>query len=1257
MLRNLVAACVIATSLFCACAKAGEQPTTTEEAATGATAKDFISPSVLRPDALRTAKAKELLRRRETDENEVLVREQQYIRPRAWPKTEIDEGMRRKAIAATRQMKGFAREPVRNQKTRPRPNDGPAGQTPKNPAGRSGPRISDIFANPEIIDRLPDGRFDLPTAQCKWSSAGPTNINGRVTSIAIDPNDGTRVFITTVGGVWRSTDSGRRWTRVAEEDVARMFASIAVNPGNGAEIFAGAGDPNYHGGGGGVFVSTSNGDPGTWTKSTPGSMDGLTIYRLRIDPAAPNNIYAATSGGVFLGSRSGGSISWARVASFDAWTNDLAVDFSVSPRIIYAAVRSGSASFGNGVWKYNGTSWSKRDSGIPTASGRTIALALAQSSPNVLYVKLEKGSDGTLQGLYKTTTAGETTGLPAGTNAWSLLPGGSVLNDSLWTGGGYSWYNSMIEVDPSDANVVWASGLKVYRSTNGGTSFVNVAVSPDAAYPSSVHDDNHAVAFDPTNPKIVYLGNDGGIDKTTDTSDANWSWRDIAHGLILTEYYEAGTQWAPASILTGGAQDNGNSITFGNRTWYNPGGCDGFDAQVDAADASTVYANCNGGLYEFVNPVPGTPGGGSTIAWTTPSGINPKAPLMTDPLLAGAALMVGARAVADPPAPAPATWDPQRVLKTTDGVNWTSASTEASGQGAFTFFAIAPSSSFQTYYAGVVDGASATVWRTTNGGGMWLKTTAGLPANMAPNNAAVDYSNANKAFLALGGSAGGAVAVTTDGGANWSTLPGSGAGALPNIPVTSIAIDSWNANVVYAGTSAGVFRGVVAFPASGAPTATWEPFVDGMPVAADISNLYVNPQTDVLVASTYGHGMYQRELSPYANCADKMLVVRDNVFDRGQSPSPSDVPDAEYPVPDPARPGFYKPDDAGRLYWWTSADVKTDVPSAAPAANQIASADHVEFDACPPRLSSCPPGTIIDADPRRAAGAKVYAQVANKGVDPVTNVRVIALWAEATAGLPLLPADFWTMTFPGGGAPCGPLDTSTGWRLANTTSPCKLISSIGPEVPEVAKWDWSVPAGAAEHSCMLVIVESADQPLPSWVRSMNELRPWELVPRNRQISLRNLHIVDSSTPGGTAGGSTGMGVPNPTKDQTPMSLTISRADMYPGGRVIVMLPKAARGRVSDKSLRGLRPVTDFLLTDDTRRMIERDQLDPGLAFEATARQSTISDLLVPPGQSWKIGLVYDSGPGKPNTASRFTVVQRQGSTILGGSDFLLRIKP
>ena len=66
----------------------------------------------------------------------------------------------------------------------------------------------------------------------------------------------------------------------------------------------------------------------------------------------------------------------------------------------------------------------------------------------------------------------------------------------------------------------WSPGPAVF-----GTDAVSVPL----------HADQHAIVFDPQNPNFVYIGNDGGIYKSTDMS-ARWHWTTRAHGMTTTHF-------------------------------------------------------------------------------------------------------------------------------------------------------------------------------------------------------------------------------------------------------------------------------------------------------------------------------------------------------------------------------------------------------------------------------------------------------------------------------------------------------------------------------------------------------------------------------------------------------------------------------------------------------------------------------------------------------------------------------------------------
>ncbi|RYG79167.1 glycosyl hydrolase, partial [bacterium] len=71
--------------------------------------------------------------------------------------------------------------------------------------------------------------------------------------------------------------------------------------------------------------------------------------------------------------------------------------------------------------------------------------------------------------------------------------------------GGYYW--GKVYVSPTDANDVWLGGVAMLRSRDGGKTWRETA--------SETHADHHAVYFDPTRPGKIWIGNDGGVDLST----------------------------------------------------------------------------------------------------------------------------------------------------------------------------------------------------------------------------------------------------------------------------------------------------------------------------------------------------------------------------------------------------------------------------------------------------------------------------------------------------------------------------------------------------------------------------------------------------------------------------------------------------------------------------------------------------------------------------------------------------------------------
>ena len=89
------------------------------------------------------------------------------------------------------------------------------------------------------VAHLAPGVVPAPSSSnCIWKSIGPTNVNGRVTSIAFASGNSNVVFVASVGGIWRSIDHARRWRRVLGAARPGVFGAVAIDA-TGDVVYAG----------------------------------------------------------------------------------------------------------------------------------------------------------------------------------------------------------------------------------------------------------------------------------------------------------------------------------------------------------------------------------------------------------------------------------------------------------------------------------------------------------------------------------------------------------------------------------------------------------------------------------------------------------------------------------------------------------------------------------------------------------------------------------------------------------------------------------------------------------------------------------------------------------------------------------------------------------------------------------------------------------------------------------------------------------
>ncbi len=672
-----------------------------------------------------------------------------------------------------------------------------------------------------------------------WQQAGPYNIGGRVTALAAVPGGATVFLAAANGGVFRSTNSGTNWTPIFDEFGDFSIGALALEPGSSTTLYVGTGEANasvdsYDGRG--LYRTHDAG--ATWEYL------GLTatarIARVAVDPADPNHLLVAAMGPQFSTSpdrglyrSTDGGITWSKPLFVNDSTGVTDVVFNpLHPDTVFAAswerVRRQSYRRaygpGCGIWRSidRGANWTRLSTGLPVPSdgvGR-IALALCASQPRTIYAQF---TTGTAQGY-------------AGLGMYRSIDGGDTWtrrDASGFTGGfgGFSWYFGDMAVDPTNPSRVFALGVTLMRSLDGGVSFTNIT--------GGAHVDQHAIWIDPSFPNRVYLGNDGGF---FSSSVGGGSWLKSVD-LPITQFYAGAIAPQNPNKLLGGTQDNNTLITAGSpNAWFPVLGGDGFQCLVDPVDSNVVFAEfqycCSGaGPQRSVNGGAsfGTPGGfnaADRYNWNTPIVMDPHDHRV---------LLVGS----------------QRVYKSVDnGITYVPVSADLSTNpvdatllyGTMSALEISPVDPF-TYYAGTDDGR---VWRSINAGLGWTEITAGLPLR-AITRVTADPVTAGTVYVTLSGFGSDEhlahVYRSIDRGTTWTSI----AGNLPDAPANDLLVDPADPNTLYLATDVGVW-------ATRDLGVGWFPLGVGMPAQA-VFDLTLHAASRTLVAATHGRGQWRLDLT------------------------------------------------------------------------------------------------------------------------------------------------------------------------------------------------------------------------------------------------------------------------------------------------------------------------------------------------------------------------------------------------------------
>jgi len=558
-----------------------------------------------------------------------------------------------------------------------------------------------------------------------------------------------------------------------------------------------------------LFKTTNQGT--SWTQTNiNSSVRGLVLKSDNEDV-----ILVGTQNGIYRSTNGGDSFTLVKSAN----RVDEIVLHPTNPNIIYAATNGSTSQFfrstdGGATWTENTTSFGK---------GAFMKLAVTKAMPDYLYVINSRDhlDQDSFEGVYLSTNSGVSF-----TKKSSVTPCIIGYSDTGTISRGQPNYNLFIVADPTNANTIYAGGVKSWKSVNGGMTWTQVYnnVTPDGY---RFHLDQLTWDYSPINNKLFAV-NDGGIYYLI----GNNKFQSITDGLPLSEIYDCTQSQINKANVAGGTMHNGIKLNR-NGTWYTPWGGDEATVLFDYSDDNYAYhfkyekisRSIDGGYsFQRINSTTADRG------YYTGTGVLDKSDVNT--------LFIGLFEVERT----------QNVRATnTSSVTWTKISSfggtnriEKIEQCDADHNIMYVSREGNKFYR------SDNVRSTSP---VFNDITANLPGTGIVKDIATHPTNNNIVYILLGSQ----IYKSVNKGASWTNI----SNGLPNVALLEMIYDKSSNEGIYVGTDIGVYY-------KDANLSSWIDFSEGLP-AVRVSGMDIYYGTDrddsVLTIATDGRGFWRSALN------------------------------------------------------------------------------------------------------------------------------------------------------------------------------------------------------------------------------------------------------------------------------------------------------------------------------------------------------------------------------------------------------------
>ncbi len=428
----------------------------------------------------------------------------------------------------------------------------------------------------------------------QWRNIGPYR-GGRTVGAAGVPQQPNVFYIgVNNGGVWKTTDYGRKWFPIFDDQPTGSIGTISIAPSDPDIIYVGSGEGLHRpdlSTGNGVYKSTDAGK--TWVHL--GLRDGQQIPKIAIDKNNPDRIFVAVLGhpygpneerGIFRSVDGGKTFNKILYIDENTGGDDVEIDPHNSDIIFAALWQSREGPWENGEWSGNkggifkstdgGNTWKKLSKDFP---GDLVQahIAIAPSASNIVYVAMgtsESNEYGTGKGMgiYRSDDGGENFKKISEDGRPEARIGGGDVPELM--------------VDAKDPETVYSTSIVVWRSVDGAKTWKAIRGAPGG-------DDYQNIWINPLDTKIMLITGDQGAIITVNSGDTWSSWYNQPTAQL---YHVSADNAFPYNVYSGqqesgsvgiASRDNDGEITF--RDWHPVGAEEYGYVAPDPLNSNIIY--------------------------------------------------------------------------------------------------------------------------------------------------------------------------------------------------------------------------------------------------------------------------------------------------------------------------------------------------------------------------------------------------------------------------------------------------------------------------------------------------------------------------------------------------------------------------------------------------------------------------------------------------------------------------------------------